>query len=158
MSSVSRRHPTRSLVRTICCLLMCGFIPLPCPATIPAPGPPADPAAEARSVQSERLRRHAFASGKRDDKAPGLLLGSANSRVQVFGGVPSAWKDFTFYQVPAESGLRVSGAMRDGEVRWVGYTRDGKLLRQSNRRESLRIRQNGTAVSLKEDKGPVPGK
>ena len=72
--------------------------------------------------------------------------------------LPSAWKDFAFYQVPAESGLRASGVMRDGEVRWVGYTRDGKLLRQSNRRESLVIEQNGNAVSLKEDKGSAPGK
>jgi hypothetical protein len=87
-----------------------------------------------------------------------MAVQSVNSRVQVFGGVPPAWKDFAFYQVPAESGLRVSGVMRDGEVRWVGYTRDGKLLRQSNRRESLVIEQNGNGVSLKEDKDSAPGK
>ena len=81
-----------------------------------------------------------------------MAVQSVNSRIQTFGGVPSAWKDFAFYQVPAESGLRVSGLMRDGEVRWVSYTRDGKLLRQSNRRESLLIQQNGVAVSLKEEK------
>jgi hypothetical protein len=87
-----------------------------------------------------------------------MAVQSVNAHVQVFSGVPSAWKDFAFYQVPAESGLRVSGVMRDGEVRWVGYTRDGKLLRQSNRRESLVIEQNGNVVSLKEDKGVAPGK
>ena len=87
-----------------------------------------------------------------------MAVQSVNSRVQTFSGVPSAWKNFAFYQVPAESGLRVSGVMRDGEVCWVSYTNDGKLLRQSNRRESLMIQQNGNAISLKEDKDTVPGK
>jgi hypothetical protein len=87
-----------------------------------------------------------------------MVVQSVNSRLQVFSGVPSEWKDFAFYQVPAESGMRVSGVMRDGEVRWVSYTREGKLLRQSNRREALLIQQNGNAVSLKEDKTGASGK
>ena len=64
-----------------------------------------------------------------------------------------AWKDFAFYQVPAESGLRVSGVMRDGKVRWVTYMRDGKVLRQSSDRETLVIRgEEGGSLSLKPDR------
>jgi hypothetical protein len=85
-----------------------------------------------------------------------MAVQSADDRLEVFSAVPSAWKDFAFYQVPAESGLRVSGVLRDGAVRWVTYTRDGKVLRQATRRESLRIRRDGATTSLQEPTGTGP--
>ena len=69
-----------------------------------------------------------------------MAVRSADDQLETFGAVPAAWKDFAFYQVPAESDLRVSGVMRDGKVRWVRYMRGGKVLRQSAARESLVIR------------------
>ena len=77
-----------------------------------------------------------------------MAVQSADDQLDAFCAVPSAWKEFAFYQVPAESGIRVSGAMRDGTVQWLCYTRDGKPLHQSLRRESLHIERHGTALSL----------
>jgi hypothetical protein len=81
-----------------------------------------------------------------------MAVQSADDKLDTFGAVPAAWKDFAFYQVPAESGIRVSGAMRDGQVRWITCTKDGRVLRQSTRRETLRIQHDGTAVTLREDR------
>ena len=79
-----------------------------------------------------------------------MAVRSVESRVETFGAVPAAWRDFAFYQVPAESGLRVSGVMRDGKVRWVTHMRDGKVLRQSSDRETLVIcGEEGGSLSLK---------
>lgn len=77
-----------------------------------------------------------------------MAVQSADDRIEVFSAVPSAWKDFAFYQVPAESGLRVSGMMRGGEVRWLAYTRQDRVLRRSTGRESLRIEREGAALRL----------
>ena len=68
--------------------------------------------------------------------------------VPVYCAVPSAWKEFAFYQVPAESGIRVSGAMHDGAVQWLTYAHDGKLLHQATAREGLRISHSGGSLSL----------
>jgi hypothetical protein len=83
-----------------------------------------------------------------------MAVQSVDARLETFCAVPSAWRDFAFYQVPAESGLRVSGLMRDGAVRWVTYARDGRVMRHSSHRESLRIRHQGGAVSLEEAAAP----
>ena len=77
-----------------------------------------------------------------------MAVQSADDHLDTFCAVPSAWKEFAFYQVPAESGIRVSGAMHDGAVQWLTYTRDGKLLHQATRREPLLIHHDGNTLSL----------
>jgi len=77
-----------------------------------------------------------------------MAVQSADDHLDAFCAVPSAWKEFAFYQVPAESGIRVSGTMHDGTVQWLTYTRDGKLLRQATHREPLLIHHAGDALSL----------
>jgi len=77
-----------------------------------------------------------------------MAVQSADDRLDAFCAVPSAWKEFAFYQVPAESGIRVSGAMHDGAVQWLTYAHDGKLLHQATAREGLRISHSGGSLSL----------
>lgn len=77
-----------------------------------------------------------------------MAVQSSDDRIEAFRAVPSAWKDFAFYRVPAESGVRVSGAMRDGQVQWLTYSRGNQILRQSDRPESLQIHREGDAVKL----------
>jgi hypothetical protein len=77
-----------------------------------------------------------------------MAVQSADDRIEVFGGVPSGWKDFTFYQVPAEAGIRVSGEMKDGEVRWITCTSDGRTIHRSNHGGTLLIQRNGGKVGI----------
>jgi len=77
-----------------------------------------------------------------------MALQSADHLLTPFPALPSAWKNFAFYQVPGESGIRVSGVMHEGAVQWLSYTHNGKQLHQSNHRESLRIEHHGDALSL----------
>lgn len=85
-----------------------------------------------------------------------MAVQSVDDRLDVFSAVPSAWKNFAFYQVPAEAGLRVSGVMRDGNVSWITYAHDGKVLRQATDRESLRIERTGSSIRLKKADAAIP--
>ena len=57
-----------------------------------------------------------------------MALQSYDDRITPFPAVPGEWKDFAFYDVPAEDGIRVSGELKDGKVRWVSYNKDGREL------------------------------
>jgi hypothetical protein len=62
-----------------------------------------------------------------------MALQSCNDRITPFPAMPAEWRDFAFYDVPAESGIRVSGELKDGKAQWVSYCKDSKeLLRRSN--------------------------
>lgn len=77
-----------------------------------------------------------------------MAVQSFDDRIASFCAVPSAWKDFAFYRVPAESGVRVSGAMRDGSVQWLRYSRGGRVLRKATAREAVRVRGDGGSLEL----------
>jgi len=71
-----------------------------------------------------------------------MALQSYNDRIIPFPAVPAAWKEFAFYDLPAEAGIRVSGEMKNGQVHWVSYCKDGlELLR----------REDGRPVEIKHD-------
>jgi hypothetical protein len=71
-----------------------------------------------------------------------MALESCDDRITPFAAIPAEWKDFAFYDVPAEAGIRVSGELKDGKVQWVSYSKDG--------RELLRI-GDGHPVMIKRD-------
>jgi len=81
-----------------------------------------------------------------------MAVHSADGRIEAFPAAPSAWRDFAFYQVPAEAGIRVSGVMRGGTVESVRYHRDGHLLHESTGREALRIETKEGVVKLVRDR------
>jgi hypothetical protein len=71
-----------------------------------------------------------------------MALQSSNDRITPFPAIPAEWKNFAFYDVPAEAGIRVSGELKDGKARWVSYCKDGgELLRK----------RDGNAVMIKRD-------
>ena len=55
-----------------------------------------------------------------------MLLQSYDGRTNAFPAIPDSWKDVEFYNLPAESGMRVSGKMKSGKVVWLDYQKDGK--------------------------------
>jgi hypothetical protein len=75
--------------------------------------------------------------------AMSMAAQSYSDRIIPFAAIPAAWKNFAFYDLPAEAGIRVSGEMKDGQVRWVSYCKgDKELLRKSD----------GSPVTIKQDK------
>ncbi len=50
-----------------------------------------------------------------------MLMQSCNGKIIPFPAVPSSWKNVAFYNLPAENGLKVSGKMENGKVKWVNY-------------------------------------
>ena len=77
-----------------------------------------------------------------------MAVQSCDDRISVFPAVPADWQDFAFYNVPAEAGLRVSGEMKDGQVRWVSYRQDDKELLRLDRKAAVIIRRDGHALRL----------
>ena len=83
------------MFRLTCPLLMSTLV-LTSSLLAQSPTPPADPEAEARSVQLERLQRHSFTSTHPDTAAPGVLLGNAHlgGCLAASGlGFPTLWSD-----------------------------------------------------------------
>jgi hypothetical protein len=57
-----------------------------------------------------------------------MVLQSVGNEIRVFPAVPKAFADIAFYQLPAINGIRVSGEMKNGQVRYVRFEKDGKIL------------------------------
>jgi len=77
-----------------------------------------------------------------------MAVQSCADRISVFPAVPADWKDFAFNNVPAEAGIRVSGEMKDGKVRWVSYRKDDKELLRLDRKTTVAIRYDGDVIHL----------
>lgn len=77
-----------------------------------------------------------------------MALQSCNDRITPFPAIPAEWKNFAFYNLPAEAGIRVSGEMKDGKVRWVSYCKEGKELLRKTDSSPVMIKQGpgGTYV------------
>ena len=78
-----------------------------------------------------------------------MAVQSSDDRISVFPSVPPEWKDFAFYNVPAENGIRVSGEMKEGKVQWVSYWKDNKELLRMNRKTTVRIQHDGKTIGLR---------
>jgi len=77
-----------------------------------------------------------------------MAVQSSDDRISVFSAVPSDWKDFAFYNVPAEAGIRVSGEMKDGKVQWISYRKGKKELLRAKKETAVKIRNDGRSISL----------
>ena len=76
-----------------------------------------------------------------------MAVQSYNHRISVCPALPTAWKDFAFYNVPAEAGIRVSGQVQDGAVKWTSFEKDGKELLKLDRMAVVKI--NGELDTLR---------
>ena len=77
-----------------------------------------------------------------------MAVQSADNSISVFPAVPSEWKTFAFYNVPAEAGVRVSGSMRDGRVQWASYSKDDKELLRLHRKARVTIQAADSKIKL----------
>jgi hypothetical protein len=57
-----------------------------------------------------------------------MVLQSVNEEIKVFPAVPKAFNNISFYNLPAINGVRVSGEMKEGEIQYVRFEKDGKTL------------------------------
>ena len=62
-----------------------------------------------------------------------MVLQSYDGKTTTFPAIPNSWKDVEFYNMPAESGIRVSGKMEGGKVIWLDYQKDGKKIANPNK-------------------------
>lgn len=77
-----------------------------------------------------------------------MLLQSFGDTIRPFPSLPSSWKDVSFYNVPAEEGIRVSGEMRNGNVSYVEYSKAGRRLLRLNGAGRVHIRGKGGNIEL----------
>jgi hypothetical protein len=61
-----------------------------------------------------------------------MVLQSYDGKTYAFPAIPDSWKDVEFYNLPAESEIRVSGKMQGGKVVWIDYQKDGKKIANPN--------------------------
>jgi hypothetical protein len=57
-----------------------------------------------------------------------MVLQSAGNEIKVFPAVPKAFANIAFYNLPATNGIRVSGEMKNGQVQYARFEKDGNIL------------------------------
>lgn len=77
-----------------------------------------------------------------------MAVQSVDGGISVFPAVPADWKDFAFYNVPAEAGIRVSGSMKGGQVQWISHSKDDKELLRLDRKARVTIQTEGARLKL----------
>ena len=73
---------------------------------------------------------------------------SYDDRILPFPAMPSGFKDFAFYNLPAEGGIRVSGRMAGGKVEWLTYRQGEKTLLRTDQARPVRIRRAGPSATV----------
>ncbi len=77
-----------------------------------------------------------------------MAVQSYDHRISICPAVPTAWKEFAFYNVPAEDGIRVSGEMIDGKIAYVDFQKDGRSLLRLNEKRTVRILRKSDSLKL----------
>jgi len=68
-----------------------------------------------------------------------MVLQSINDQVYVFPAVPKAFSNIEFYDLPAIHGLKVSGVMKNGDVKEVVFRKDGKELLRLQKKAVVQV-------------------
>jgi hypothetical protein len=82
--------------------------------------------------------------------AVSMLLQSYDDVIRPFPAVPGEWKDVSFDNLPASRGIRVSGRMEGGCVRFVRYFLDGQELLCTSDARPVRIVRQGDHITVEE--------
>jgi hypothetical protein len=77
-----------------------------------------------------------------------MMLQSYDNMIYPFPAVPKIWKDVSFYDLPACGGIRVSGEMKGGKVKWISYTRNGKEIFRQKDNKPVKIEVKGNIITL----------
>jgi hypothetical protein len=68
-----------------------------------------------------------------------MVLQSTGNAIKVFPAVPEAFGNIAFYGLPAINGIRVSGEMKNGQVQYVRFEKDGKVLLETTGKTPLTV-------------------
>jgi len=77
-----------------------------------------------------------------------MVVQSYDKEIKVFPAMPDEFKDVEFYNIPAESGIRVSGKMTDGKINWIKYSQNGKELLNTVNSNKVKIKGEGNNLFL----------
>ncbi len=77
-----------------------------------------------------------------------MALQSYSDHIIPLPAIPAEWREFAFYDLQAEAGFRVSGEMKDGQVRWVSYCNGDKELLRKNDDSPEGIKQGRVGSSI----------
>jgi hypothetical protein len=77
-----------------------------------------------------------------------MLVQSIDDEIRLLPAVPAAWRDIDFANIPAEAGIRVSGAIRDGALQWISCSHEGREIYRSTTDKSLRIVHDKLCVTI----------
>jgi hypothetical protein len=68
-----------------------------------------------------------------------MVLQSVDNVIKVFPAVPEAFGDIAFYGLPATNGIRVSGEMKNGQVQYVRFEKDGNVLLETTAKAPVTV-------------------
>jgi hypothetical protein len=69
-----------------------------------------------------------------------MVLQSVGNEIKVFPAVPKAFAhNIAFYRLPATGGIRVSGEMKNGQVQYVRFEKNGKVLLETTNRTPVSV-------------------
>jgi hypothetical protein len=68
-----------------------------------------------------------------------MVLQSWGDEIKIFPAVPSAFADISFHNLPATGGIRVSGDMKNGQIRYVRFEKDGQLLLETKGKTPITV-------------------
>jgi hypothetical protein len=68
-----------------------------------------------------------------------MVLQSVGNSIKVFPAVPEAFGDIAFYGLPATGGIRVSSEMKNGQVQFVRFEKDGKVLLETGGKAPITV-------------------
>ena len=78
-----------------------------------------------------------------------MMLQSVQNTITVFPSVPKGWDNLSFYDLPAECGVRVSAEMKNGKLVWATFKKDGKELLKMTENKPVKIINNNGVILLK---------
>jgi len=124
----------------------------------------------ALEVLGRNLQCHPEALGETDDRGTyfqtsyaafvlvplAMLVQSCDGLINLLPALPTAWQDVEFSNIPAESGILVSGSVRKGVLQWFSCTHQGREIYRSTMAEPLRIVQTNSGIALAGIGGPCP--
>ena len=68
-----------------------------------------------------------------------MMMQTSGGRIKPFPAMPSSWKNAAFYNLPAEGGIKVSGKMENGKVKWVRFFKNGKMVKETNQLKEVKV-------------------
>ncbi len=77
-----------------------------------------------------------------------MLVQSYNDTIRVFPAIPSEWKEVSFYGLPAEHGIKVSGKITKGDVEWISLSHEGNEIMRTSEWQDFVFRMDDQGIRM----------